>query len=225
MEAARSELTVEPRPCPHLNVSMRSFRAERLADWVQALLGGNVPAARSIFSAFHADFPIRITRSPPRAKAWLRRQTRGSERHGLAVSSQAHRLRPLAIDVRHKPDIVHWLLGETEDIRSSLFLEDTASEFDIQGLELDWVCLVWDGDLRRTASGWDCYTFKGNRWAQTHDSLRKAYQLNTYRVLLTRARQGMVICVPEGNPADPTRLPSFYAPTYTYLRSLSLPEL
>ena len=142
------------------------------------------------------------------------------------VSSKAYRLKPLAIDVRCKPDTVHWFLDDINDVRSSLFLEDAASEFDIQGLELDWTCLIWDGDLRYNGKGWDFFEFNGgNRWNRINKSERKAYQLNAYRVLLTRARQGMIICVPKGDAEDHTRLTEFYDGTFEYLKSLGLEML
>ena len=160
---------------------------------------------------------------------WLtmqNRKARGNERYGLVVSSKAYRLKPLAIDVRCKPDTVHWFLDDINDVRSSLFLEDAASEFDIQGLELDWTCLIWDGDLRYIDGHWDYYEFNGGtRWNRINKEERKLYQLNAYRVLLTRARQGMVICVPEGDPSDPTRQPEIYDCTYNYLKSIGLEEL
>lgn len=156
---------------------------------------------------------------------WLRRQKRGTERYGMVVSSQAQRLRPLAIDVRCKPDTVHWFLDDITDIRSSLFLEDAASEFDVQGLELDWTCLVWDGDLRWQGTRWGNYSFTGNKWQNIRAPERKAYQINAYRVLLTRARQGMVLCIPEGNPDDATRLPEFYDGTYQYLKQIGIEEI
>lgn len=112
-----------------------------------------------------------------------------------------------------------------DDIRSSLFLEDAASEFDVQGLELDWSCIVWDGDLRREKNKWANYSFTGSKWHNIRSEERKAYQINAYRVLLTRARQGMIICIPEGNPEDPTRQPQYYDETFNYLKSLGIPEI
>lgn len=208
----------------HLAVSMRSFRAERLSDFVNALLIGDVSKARDLFSTL-ANYPIALTRSLDTAKGWLRRMRRGSERYGLVVSSQAQRLRPLAIDVRCKPNTVHWFLDDITDIRSSLFLEDVVSEFDIQGLELDWTGLVWDGDLRRARNGWKYLSFSGSKWKQIKDDQRRAHLLNAYRVLLTRARQGMVICVPEGDTHDETRQPAFYDGTFHYLKNLGLPVI
>ena len=209
----------------HLAVSMRSFRAEQLSNFVHHLLEGNVTQAQSLLATLKDKYPIVITRDLSAAKNWLRKQKRGTERYGMVVSSQAQRLRPLAIDVRCKPDTVHWFLDDITDIRSSLFLEDAASEFDVQGLELDWTCLVWDGDLRRKNNTWQNFSFTGNKWLNIRSEERKAYQINAYRVLLTRARQGMVICVPEGNPDDATRLPEFYDGTYEYFKQIGLTEI
>ena len=105
-------------------------------------------------------------------------------------------------------------------------MEDAASEFDVQGLELDWTCLVWDADFRYNKGTWDFYEFSGgSRWNKIKKEERQAYQLNAYRVLLTRARQGMIICVPEGNPEDHTRQPEFYDSTYKYLKQLGFEEI
>ena len=209
----------------HLAVSMRSFRAEHLSHFVHHLLEGNLSQTQSLWAMLKDKYPIVITRNLNAAKDWLRKQKRGTERYGMVVSSQAQRLRPLAIDVRCKPDTVHWFLDDITDIRSSLFLEDAASEFDVQGLELDWTCLVWDGDLRRKNNAWQNFSFTGSKWLNIRSEERKTYQINAYRVLLTRARQGMVICVPEGNSEDPTRLPEFYDGTYEYFKQIGLKEI
>lgn len=210
----------------HLAVSMRSFRAESLSNMVHSLLDCDVINVREHYSKIKSRYPIVLTRDLEKAKRWLREKARGNERYGLVVSSKAYRLKPLAIDVRCKPDTVHWFLDDIDDIRSSLFLEDAASEFDIQGLELDWSCLVWDGDLRYNNGRWDYFEFNGGkRWNRIQREERKLYQLNAYRVLLTRARQGMVICVPEGNPGDSTRLPEFYDGTYEYLKKIGFEEI
>ena len=210
----------------HLAVSMRSFRAESLSNMVHYLLDGESEKAKEVYESIINRYPIVLTRDLEKAKKWLRDKARGNERYGLVVSSKAYRLKPLAIDVRCKPDTVHWFLDDINDVRSSLFLEDAASEFDIQGLELDWTCLVWDGDLRYNGTTWDYFEFNGgSKWNRINKEERKAYQLNAYRVLLTRARQGMVICVPEGNPKDHTRLPEFYDDTYLYLKSLGFQEI
>lgn len=210
----------------HLAVSMRSFRAESLSNMVHNLLDGEPNKARDVYKNIADRYPIVLTRDIDKAKNWLRNKARGNERYGLVVSSKAYRLKPLAIDVRCKPDTVHWFLDDINDVRSSLFLEDAASEFDIQGLELDWTCLIWDGDLRHNGINWEYYEFNGgNKWNRINKKERKEYQLNAYRVLLTRARQGMVICVPKGNPNDNTRQPEFYNCTYDYLKSIGFKEI
>ena len=209
----------------HLSVSMRSFRAKNLSDFVHYVLDRDVEKARLLYQQFKGDYPLFLTRNLDKAKVWLEEKHRGSERYGLVVSSQAYRLKPLAIDVRLQPDVECWFLADKEDVRSSLFLEDAATEFDIQGLELDWTCLVWDGDFRYTPHGWDHNAFRGSKWQKIRQKEAQSYQLNAYRVLMTRARQGMIICVPEGKCEDNTRLPEFYDGTYEYLKSLGLEEI
>lgn len=205
----------------HLSVSMRSFRAENLAAFVKQLLDLDPQAARDTLDTLD-HYPIVLTRSLDAAKQWLRSKARGTERYGMIVSSQAQRLKPLAIDVRFKPDVVHWFLDDGNDVRSSFYLEDVATEFDVQGLELDWACVVWDGDFRYTPTGWTNHAFVGDRWQNINKPERKAFQKNAYRVLLTRARQGMVIVVPEGNTDDHTRQPQIYDDTYEYLKSIGI---
>ncbi|MBR4674920.1 MAG: DUF2075 domain-containing protein [Victivallales bacterium] len=212
----------------HLATSMRSFRAENLSNFVGQLLDRDATAAKTTYASFCANYPIMLTRNLAKAKAWLRKVAGGSERYGMICSSQAFRLRPLAIDVRAKPNIVDWFLDDITDIRSSLFLEDVATEFDIQGLELDWSCLIWDGDFQYATDKWIQKDFSGGNWKNINSPERQAFQVNAYRVLLTRARKGMVICVPEGDkgqPPDATRRPEFYDATFDYLKSLGLKEL
>lgn len=211
----------------HLAVSQRSYRAETLSLFVHQLLDLDVAAARTTYADIRERYPIVLTRDLAKAKQWLREHARGSERYGMLVSSKAFRLKPLAIDIRTQADIVPWFLNPITDIRSSLFLEDVATEFDIQGLELDWTCLVWDGDFRYDTAHhcWQHFNFRSDRWQNINIAEGRAYQLNAYRVLLTRARQGMVICIPEGNPDDATRLPEFYDPTYDYFKQLGIDEI
>ncbi len=166
-----------------------------------------------------------VTRSVSRAKEWLKEQARGTERYGLVVSSQALRLKPHAIDVRSPLDPIHWFLDLKDDVRSSYYLEDAATEFHVQGLELDWACVVWDADFRYATDGWRHHSFVGSKWTHIHKTERQTYLKNAYRVLLTRARQGMVIVVPEGLDDDPTRNPAFYDPTYEYLCSIGFNKI
>jgi hypothetical protein len=152
----------------------------------------------------------------------VKSKARGSERYGMMVSSKAERLKPHAVDIRAPIDPVHWFLNGKEDVRSSYYLEDVATEFHVQGLDLDWSCVVWDADFRHSPRGWDSWAFRGDRWEKIKAEARKAYQKNAYRVLLTRARQGMVVVVPEGDPEDATRAPSFYDDTFEYLKACGL---
>ncbi|NQT92688.1 MAG: DUF2075 domain-containing protein [Lentisphaerae bacterium] len=209
----------------HLGVSMRSFRAENVSLLVKQLLDLDAEGARETLSRVGDKYPIVLTRDLGAAKRWLREQARGSERYGIVVSSQAERLKPHAIDVRSPMNPIHWFLSGKEDVRSSYYLESVATEFHIQGLELDWVCVTWDGDFRRSPNGWDHRSFRGDRWTQIHKKERQTYLKNAYRVLLTRARQGMVIVVPPGDPEDETRKPEFYDPTFEYLREIGIPLL
>ena len=204
----------------HLSVSMRSFRAENVSSLVKQLLDCNADEARKLLEKIIAKYPIIITRNISKAKEWLRRQARGSERYGIVVSSKAERLKPHAIYVKSQMNPIHWFLNGKEDIRSSYYLEDVASEFDVQGLELDWVCVTWDGDFRYSPKGWQYWSFCGDRWNQIKKNERKQYLKNAYRVLLTRARQGMVIVVPNGDTEDLTRKPEFYDPTFEYLKQI-----
>ncbi len=209
----------------HLSVSMRSFRAERVSDWVKFVLDLEVEKAQDTLRGLLPRYPIVVTRNLASAKAWVKRNARGSERFGVVVSSQAQRLKPHAIDVRVPVDPVHWFLGPKDDVRSSYYLEDAATEFHVQGLELDWACVVWDADFRKTAQAWDHWSFVGSRWQRVRKADRQTYLKNAYRVLLTRARQGMALVIPDGSDEDPTRDPSFYDATYRYLRSIGVPTL
>lgn len=206
----------------HLSVSMRSFRAEKLSSFVKNLLDIDIIKAKEDFLQIAGKYPIVLTRDIIRAKQWLKEKARGSERYGIVVSSQALRLKPFAIDVKTPMNHVNWFLDGKDDVRSSFYLEDIATEFHVQGLELDWSCVVWDGDLRYSQNGWQTYSFKGNKWQNIYKIERKKYLLNAYRVLLTRARQGMVIVIPEGNKEDHTRKKEYYDPTYNYLKNIGI---
>lgn len=209
----------------HLAVSMRSFRAENVSEFVKALLDLEIAAARDAFARLAGRYPIVLTRNLELAKQWVRTQARGSERYGLVASSKAQRLKPHAIDIRVNVNPVHWFLNDKDDTRSSYYLEDAATEFQVQGLELDWSCVTWDGDLRYSDSGWSYHDFRGDRWINVANSDNRNYLRNAYRVLLTRARQGMVIFVPPGAESDPTRNPAFYDRTFGYLSQLGIPVL
>lgn len=223
---ALDKLADHPRvfktPELHLSVSMRSFRAENVALWVKQVLDREPTLARQTLSQLQDKYPIVLTRDVTAAKAWLRGQARGSERYGIVVSSQAQRLKPYAMDVKTPMDPVHWFLDGKDDVRSSYFLEDVATEFHVQGLELDWACVTWDADFRYSANGWQHGAFVGDRWNRILKPQRQMFQKNAYRVLLTRARQGMIIVVPPGDAKDRTRLPEFYDGTFEYLKGVGL---
>jgi DUF2075 family protein len=204
---------------------MRSFRAENVSAFVKALLDCEKQHAREVFAQLADRYPIAVTRDLSRAKQWIRTRARGTERFGLVASSKALRLKPHAIDIRVDVNPVHWFLNDKEDTRSSYYLEDAATEFQVQGLELDWACVTWDGDLRFTGSGWSFHDFRGDRWCNIANPDNRRYLRNAYRVLLTRARQGMIIFVPPGDSSGPTRSPEFYDSTFNYLTELGVPEL
>jgi len=220
LEELRSRPNVTTKDELHLGVSMRSFRAEHISLLIKQLLDLEKKAARETLAKVSEKYPMVITRDLSRGKRWLKEQARGSERYGIVVSSAAARLKPHAIDIKSPMDPIHWFLDGPEDVRSSFYLEDVATEFHVQGLELDWACVTWDADFRYSNSGWDHRSFTGDRWNYIHKTERKSYQKNAYRVLLTRARQGMVIVVPEGDSEDPTRSPEFYDPTFEYLQEI-----
>jgi hypothetical protein len=217
LQKLSSHQNVFHNECLHLAVSMRSFRAENVSLLVKQLLDLDIEGARKTHDNVKGKYPIVITRDLHKAKNWLKAQARGSERYGIVVSSQAERLKPHAIDVKTPMDPIHWFLDGKDDVRSSFYLEDVATEFHVQGLELDWACVTWDADFRYSSKGWEQRSFCGNRWNNINKEERKVYLKNAYRVLLTRARQGMVIVVPFGDVEDKTRDPAFYDSTYNYL--------
>ena len=209
----------------HLAVSMRSFRAENVSLFVKSVLDCELHKARSILQEVSQRYPIALTRDLDKAKRWIRAHARGSERFGLVASSGAQRLKPHAIDVRVAINPTHWFLNNSEDTRSSFYMEDAATEFQVQGLELDWVCITWDADLRFARSDWNYHSFVGSKWTAVHKTDRRQYLRKAYRVLLTRARQGMIIFVPTGYKSDPTRTPAYYDPTFEYLADIGIPVI
>jgi hypothetical protein len=178
--------TISTDPSLHLSTSMRSFRAENVSRFVKALLDGEADLGRDLFAAFREQYPIVLTRSMRAARRWIRKQRRGTERAGLVASSSAQRLKPHAIDIRVDIDPVHWFLSPAKDTRSSLYLEDAATEFQVQGLELDWTIVTWDADLRWSGDDWSYHSFRGAKWTDVKKPERRQYLKNAYRVLLTR---------------------------------------
>lgn len=225
LKKIKTRRNVEYSKSLHLSVSMRSFRAENVSLLIKQLLDLDIESAKKTLKEINSNYPIVITRDLSKAKQWLKNKARGSERYGMVVSSQAQRLKPYAIDVKTPMDPIHWFLDEKDDVRSSYYLEDVATEFHIQGLELDWACVVWDGDFQYNSDGWIYKSFKGNKWYNILSPERKMYLKNAYRVLLTRARQGMVIVVPEGDKEDWTRQPKIYNSTFEYLKEIGLNQI
>ncbi len=223
----------------HLSVSLRSYRAEKLSAFVHSLLAIDDDAA-SIYAGFKDKYPIVLTRDMEKARRWLHDKVRGTERTGVLITKESARYKPLGVHVL-KPDnenAVHWFLDDKTDVKSSNYLEDAATEIQIQGLELDYSCLLWDADMRFSNGKWRYYKFRQTKWAELKPDTESKqeqmkYMLNAYRVLLTRARAGMVICVPEGNShktstgfwEDTTRLPEYYEGTFEYLKSLGIEEI
>lgn len=230
----------------HLGVSLRSFRAERLSAFVHSLLSFNSDAADLYQNVINNGYPVVLTRDIEKARVWLREKARGSQQTGILITKVSARFKPLAVHVlpQAKKDAVHWFLEDKTDVRSSNYLEEAATEIQVQGLEVDFACVLWDADLRYDKGKWSFYKFNnpGNwspkklqvpKWIPEKNVENQKYMLNAYRVLLTRARQGMVICVPKGNgrttpsgyPEDTTRLPSLYDCTYEYFKSLGIKEI
>lgn len=210
----------------HLSVSLRSFRSAKLSDFVQEIINNDVEKARNLYFNFiKKEYPINITRDLGKAKKWLKNKTKGSERSGIVASSGAIRLRPFGLNVKSKIDAPNWFLNDKDDIRSSHFLEEVATEFDIQGLELDWICLAWDGDLFYHENKWNFRKFKGTKWQFVNNDEIIKYLINSYRVLLTRARQGMIIYIPNGDNEDVTRPNHMYDGTFQFLKSLGIEEI
>lgn len=208
----------------HLATSVRSFRSEKVSAWVHALLDID-EQAKSLWKEIKSNYPIVLTRDLQKAKAWVKAQAKGSERYGLVASSGARRLKALGVHVKNEIDVANWFLNPKDDVRSSYFLEDVATEFDVQGLELDWVCLAWGENFYYQGNQWYYQSFKGCKWQNINKEEDKQFTQNAYRVLLTRARQGMVVWIPEGSESDNTRQKKFYDGTYQYLKSIGIDEL
>lgn len=209
----------------HLATSMRSFRAEKLSHFVHYLIHNQPNNAFSIYKQIKTDYPIFLTRDLSTAKSWIKAQIRGLESCGLIASSGAKRLKAEGVFVNDEIDAKHWFLNTQDDVRSCHFLEDTGTEFLIQGLELDWCLIAWDADYRYNGNTFEYWNFKGNQWVRIKNETQQHYLENSYRVLLTRARQGMVIYIPQGNDQDQTRSPEFYDHTYLYLKNCGISDM
>lgn len=209
----------------HLAVSLRSFRSENVSNFVKALLDVDIDTTKRLYEQFNNDYPVFVTRNLHKAKLWVRSQAKGSQRYGLTASSGAKRLRKYGIWVQNKIEATNWFLNGKNDVRSSFHLEETATEFDIQGLELDWTIVCWDADLRFENGDFKHLKFVGTKWQNIKSADNILYLKNAYRVLLTRARQGFVIFVPTGDETDKTAKPEYYDGIYRYLKSVGIKEL
>jgi hypothetical protein len=212
-------------PDLHLAVSLRSFRSENVSAFVKALLDSDIDEARRLYAEFNCDFPIYLTRNLETAKKWVKSKSKGSQRYGITASSGAKRLREYGVWVQNKIDAPNWFLNDKLDVRSSYFLEETATEFDIQGLELDWTIVCCDANLRYDNGKFEFYNFSGTKWQKVGSEDNILYLKNAYRVLLTRARQGFIIFIPAGDVNDITRNPQYYDGIYKYLKNIGIMEL
>jgi hypothetical protein len=209
----------------HLATSMRSFRAEKLSDFIHHLIDGNANNAEATYIKFKEKFPIVLTRDLEVAKNWIKKKTIANRRSGLLASANGIRLKAEGIFVKNNIEPEHWFLASKDDIRSSNFLEDAATEFDVQGLELDWTLVAWDADLRFVYDQFEHWRFSGSKWQRRNKPESKRYLENAYRVLLTRAREGMIIFVPTGDKLDETRQPQFYQGIADYLLACGIKEI
>lgn len=220
-----SNLKIHESSNLHLSTSVRSFRTPALSAFVKSLLDVDIQKAKELLSNIEDKYPIVITRNLEKAKLWVKHQCKGSTRYGLIASSGALRLKPEGVFVKNKISVSNWFLNDKDDVRSSYALEDVVTEFDIQGLEIDYSIVAWDADFRFNGKEWTYNNFVGSCWNKIHKDEKKMYLKNAYRVLLTRARQGMVIFIPKGSTEDKTRLNSYYDGTYNYLKSLGVKEI
>lgn len=217
----------------HLSVSMRSFRCEQVSHFAKAVIDGNLKIASELYCEIterdpitrKMKYPILMTRDINKAKQWVKDSSRGSERYGIIASSNAKRLRADGIQVPKEVDVAKWFLGSRDDVDSSYFMELAASEFKIQGLEIDYALVAWEGDYRYKDGAFDYHRFRGSAWQHINHPIDQQYLKNSYRVLLTRARQGYIIYIPQGSIEDKTRNPAFYDGTYHYLKSIGIVEL
>lgn len=220
-----SDLNIFEKEKLHLATSIRSFRTPDLAAFVKAVLDVDTEKAIELHNRIKDKYPIAITRDLNTAKQWVRDHGQGTTRYGLLASSGALRLKPEGIFVKNEISVANWFLNGKDDIRSSYALEDVVTEFDIQGLELDYSIVAWDADFRFTNGKWTYNNFVGNKWNTVRSQDKVLYLKNTYRVLLTRARQGMVIFIPMGCDTDATRPTNFYDETYNYLKQIGIEEI
>lgn len=216
----------------HLATSMRSFRSEKVSLLIKQILDNDTANAQKSYHDIKKQYPIFVTRDLDKAKEWVRKMARGNERYGLVASSTAARLKPRGIYYakdRSSLSPENWFLNSEDDIRSSYFMEAVGSEFETQGLELDYAIVAWDADLRIENGKWTHYQMSNRltppNWSRIKSPNNIAYLTNAYRVLLTRARQGFIIYIPEGVDNDMTRKHVFYDPSFDYLKLIGIEEI
>ena len=183
-EGVLNGLAVEQLDALHLAVPMRSFRAEKLSEFVGALIAGEGENARALYVQIKDRYPI-VLNEPGGCPRLAKEQARGPERVGLVASSGASRLKPEGLNVHENIGATHWFLNGKDDVRSSYYLEDPATEFDIQRLQLDWVGVCWDADFRLVDGRWAHHSFSGTKWKNVNDPSNRRYLTSAYRVLLT----------------------------------------
>jgi hypothetical protein len=223
---AIDRLSIEP--ALYLTVSMRSFRSELVSSLIEELLVGDSTRTAAIHRKLSDRYPIRLTRDLKLAKRWIGERARGNESKGFIAHSKAHRLRADGVYVMRRPryaEIIHWYLAPPDDVRSSHMLEEVATEYEIQGLEIDWLIVGWDANYRFGEREIESWKFVGNGWKRILDLDEQRALVNSYRVLLTRARQGMVIYVPRGSSEDETRHPAWYDAIFYFLQACGIQEL
>lgn len=209
----------------HLSISLRSFRSEKVSSFVHYLLENKEQQAKEIYDEIKKVYPICITRDLNKAKEWVKNKSNNSGRYGIIASSKAKRLRPDGIWVEYKCTPEKWFLNDNDDIKSSYCMEEVATEFDIQGLEIDWAIIAWDADYRYEDGQFKYYQPRGSRWNRINKEIDKRYLKNAYRVLLTRAREGFIIYVPKGDNSDSTRLCKFYVDLWSYFKQIGIEEV
>lgn len=226
------ELNIINKDSLYLYSTIRSLNAPILSNFIEDLLKNDKENATTKLIEFNEDYPLYITRNLENAKKWIKRESQKFDetdqiRYGLLAQSKAKRLIPECIFVQRRIPEIEWFLNDENDVRSSNHLEIPATEFNIQGLEIDYSIVAWDANLRYNENEFEYWKFEGTVWKKIKEdnTLERNYLLNAYRVLLTRARRGMVIFVPEGDDEDVTRLNEYYDGTYEYLKSIGIKEL
>lgn len=219
------DLNLKYVPNLHLSVSLRSFRSPHVSGFIKALLDNDLIKSKKLYSSIKENYPIKLTRNLDTAKKWVKDKSKGSEKYGLLATSGGLRLKAEGIFVKNKVNVANWFLNDKEDVRSCYALEDVITEFDVQGLELDYSIVAWDADLRMINGKWEYKKFRGSKWNNINKPDDRLYLKNSYRVLLTRSRQGMIIFIPKGSDSDATRAKVFYDGTYEYLKNIGIEEL